>query len=45
MKNIIMPKMPMNIARRNGSASRLHLRRRVDEVEQRRRGEVADRAP
>ena len=43
MKNIIMPKMPMNIARRNGSASALHLGRGVHQVEQRRRGEVADR--
>ena len=32
MKNIIMPKMPMNIARRNGSASLPHLRRGVDQV-------------
>ena len=42
MKNIIMPNMPMNIARRNGSASARTVGRGVHERQQRRRGEVAD---
>ncbi len=43
MKNMSMPKMPMNIARRNGKRLGLHIGRGVHQTQQRRRRGVTDR--